>query len=99
MRAREGGLRLGEMEIECLWTHGTLQFMKERIMECSDNYRVFVCRTCGLMSIVNPAKKIYCCKSCKNNTDFAELRLPYSCKLLLQEIQTMSIATRFLTIA
>jgi DNA-directed RNA polymerase beta subunit len=98
-RARSGGLRLGEMEIECLWTHGTLQFLKERIMECSDNYRVFVCRSCGLMAIVNPLKKIYCCRSCKNNIDFAEIRIPYCAKLLLQEIQTMSIATRFLTIA
>lgn len=96
-RARDGGLRLGEMEMECLWTHGTLQFMKERIMECSDNYRVFICKACGMMAIVNPLKNIHCCRSCKNNTNFAEIRIPYAAKLLLQEIQTMSIATRFIT--
>ena len=96
-RAREGGLRLGEMELEVLESYGALQFLKERIMECSDNYRVFVCRKCGLMAIVNPNKKIYRCNSCKNNTDFAEIRIPYCMKLLLQEVQTMSIATRFLT--
>lgn len=85
------------MEIECLWTHGTQQFLKERIMECSDNYRVFACRKCGMMGIVNPQKKIYRCNSCKNNLDFGEIRIPYSAKLLIQEIQTMSIATRFIT--
>lgn len=96
-RARDGGLRLGEMEIECAWAHGTQQFLKERFMECSDNYRVFVCKSCGLMANVNPDKGIYCCKACKNNIDFAEIRIPYACKLLFHEIQTMGIGARFLT--
>lgn len=96
-RARDGGLRMGEMEIECLWSYGTLQFLKERIMECSDNYRIFACKQCGLMAIVNPEKKIYNCKNCKNNTNFAQLRIPYACKLLFQEIQSMNVSTRFLT--
>jgi DNA-directed RNA polymerase beta subunit len=96
-RAREGGLRLGEMELECLWSYGTLQFLKERIMECSDNYRVFTCRQCGLMAIVNPEKGIYNCKNCKNNTNFAQLRVPFALKLLMQEIQSMNISTRFIT--
>jgi DNA-directed RNA polymerase II subunit RPB2 len=96
-RARDGGLRLGEMEIECAWSHGTQQFLKERFMECSDNYRVFVCKNCGLMANVNPDKNIYNCKACKNNTNFAEIRIPYACKLLIHEIQTMGIGARFIT--
>lgn len=86
-----------EMEIECLWSYGVTQFLKERIMECSDNYRVFVCKECGMMAVVNPEKGIYNCKNCKNNTNFAECRVPFSFKLLLQEIQSMCIATKFLT--
>ena len=27
-RARDGGLRLGEMELECLWAHGSMYFLK-----------------------------------------------------------------------
>ncbi|KAG2483893.1 hypothetical protein HYH03_017287 [Edaphochlamys debaryana] len=96
-RARDGGLRLGEMEIECQWSHGMLHFLKERFMECSDNYRVFTCRKCGMFAVCNPDKKIYSCRACKNITSFAEIRIPYACKLLLQEIQTMSIGARFLT--
>lgn len=96
-RARDGGLRLGEMEIECAWAHGTQQFLKERFMECSDNYRVFICKNCGLMANVNPDRNIYMCKACKNNTNFAEIRIPYACKLLFHEIQTMGIGARFLT--
>lgn len=96
-RARDGGLRLGEMEIDCHWAHGMMHFLKERFMECSDNYRVFVCRRCGMMAPVNPERNIHNCKACKNTTHFCELRIPYAAKLLVQEIQSMSIATRFLT--
>ena len=95
-RSRAGGLRLGEMEVECNWAHGMMQFLKERFMECSDNYRVFVCKKCGMMANVNPDCNIYSCKSCKNNLAFSEIRLPYACKLLFQEIQTMGIGTRFM---
>lgn len=96
-RARDGGLRIGEMELECNWAHGIFQFLKERLMECSDNYRVFVCKNCGNMANVNPEKNIYQCRNCKNITRFAELRIPYACKLLFQEIQTMGIGARFNT--
>ena len=96
-RARDGGLRMGEMEIECNWSHGILQFLKERVMECSDNYRVFTCKQCGMMGIVNPERNIHMCRNCNNNTHFAEVRIPYAAKLLLQEVQTMNIATRFIT--
>eukprot|EP00798_Chlamydomonas_sp_ICE-L_P000701 gene701-2131_t len=92
-RARDGGLRLGEMEMECLWAHGTMGFLKERFMECSDNYRVFVCKCCGMMAHANPESNLFYCKSCKNLTEFNELIIPYSSKLLVQEVETMAIAT------
>jgi hypothetical protein len=96
-RARDGGLRLGEMELECLWAHGTISFLKERFMECSDNYRVFVCAKCSMMAVVNPEQGMYSCRHCNNLTDFREVRIPYASKLFLQEVETMAIGTRLLT--
>jgi hypothetical protein len=96
-RSREGGLRLGEMEVECNWAYGVSQFLKERMMECSDNYRVFICKKCGLMANVNPEKNIFVCKACRNTTDFSQVRIPYAMKLLAHEVQTMSIGARFIT--
>lgn len=64
-------------------------------MECSDNYRIFVCVKCGMMATVNPERGIYFCKACKNIVEFAEFRVPYASKLLLQEIETMSIGAKF----
>ena len=96
-RARAGGLRLGEMEVECSWAHGTLQFLKERLMECSDNYRLFICKKCNNSANVNPDKNIYQCHNCDNTTNFAEVRIPYASKLMLQEIQSMCISTKMIT--
>ena len=96
-RARDGGLRLGEMEVECNWGHGTMNFLKERFIDCSDNYRVFTCKKCGNIANVNPGHNIYICNLCNNKTTFSEIRIPFASKLLFQEIQSMGINTKFYT--
>jgi hypothetical protein len=95
-RARSGGLRLGEMERDCFISHGTANFLAERMLHVSDNYRVFVCKKCGLHANVNTDKNIYCCKYCRNNTDIAQVRMPYAFKLLNQELYTMNIMMRYI---
>lgn len=96
-RARDGGLRLGEMEVECIWAHGSMHYLKERLMECSDNYRLFICKRCGIGANVNPESGIYKCHTCTNTSNFYEIRIPYAFKLLVQEIQTMGIGTKFIS--
>ena len=95
-RARDGGLRLGEMEVWCHYAHGMMHFLKERMMDCSDNYRVFVCNKCGMIAVANVERNSFQCNSCKNLTTFSEIRIPYAMKLLTQEIEAMGIATRFI---
>ena len=96
-RARDGGLRCGEMETECMWGHGAMHFLKERFMECSDNYRVFVCKKCNNIANVNPNQNIYICHLCDNKTNFAEVRIPFACKLLLQEVASIGINSKIIT--
>ena len=35
------------------------------------------------------------CKNCNNYSSFTKINIPYSCKLLFQELQCMSIIPRF----
>jgi len=96
-RAREGGLRFGEMERDCVAAHGVSEFTKERLMECSDLFRCWSCQDCGLIAIVNPKEGIWMCKGCGNTTNFSAIEIPYAYKLLLQELETMSITSRIIT--
>jgi len=49
-RSREGGLRLGEMERDCLIGYGASMLLLERLMLSSDAFDVDVCNTCGVMA-------------------------------------------------
>ena len=93
-RVRDGGLRFGEMERDCMIAHGSLQFLKERMLDVSDNFRLFICNICGMTAKVNPDKDVYICSRCNNYTNFSETRIPYACKLLIQELESMFIASR-----
>jgi DNA-directed RNA polymerase II subunit RPB2 len=96
-RAREGGLRFGEMERDAVAAHGVSEFTKERLMECSDLFRCWSCQDCGLIAIVNPREGIWNCRGCGNTTNFSAIEIPYAYKLLLQELETMCISSRIIT--
>ena len=96
-RAREGGLRFGEMERDCVAAHGIAEFTKERFMECSDIFRCWSCQDCGLIAVVNPKEGIWTCRGCGNTTNFSAIEIPYAYKLLLQELETMNITSRIVT--
>jgi DNA-directed RNA polymerase II subunit RPB2 len=95
-RARDGGLRFGEMERDVMIAHGASEFLKERMLEVSDNFEAFLCRKCGLLGTVNQEQNIYVCHACQEPTGFARLRLPYAYKLFLQELESMNISSRLI---
>jgi len=95
-RARDGGLRFGEMERDVMIAHGASTFLKERMMEASDNFEVHVCKGCGLIGVANKARNIWNCTGCGNTTEFSQVRIPYAYKLFLQELESMNISSRIL---
>jgi DNA-directed RNA polymerase II subunit RPB2 len=93
-RARDGGLRVGEMERDCLLTHGAAAFTKERLMDVSDPFTTGICKTCGTLAVMNEEEGIYSCGTCGNKTEFISKTLPYAMKLWVQELEAMHITPR-----
>ena len=96
-RARDGGLRFGEMERDAMISHGASAFLKERLLDVSDNYVVHVCNKCGIMGTSNMEKNTFNCKRCINSVDFSEVRIPYACKLFFHELMSMNVNARMIT--
>ncbi|XP_015178879.1 PREDICTED: DNA-directed RNA polymerase III subunit RPC2 isoform X2 [Polistes dominula] len=87
-RSKEGGLRLGEMERDCLIGYGASMMLVERLMISSDAFDVDICNKCGLMAYSGY------CHSCRSSTCVSTISMPYACKLLFQELQSMNIVPR-----
>ena len=96
-RSRDGGLRFGEMERDAMIAHGASRFTRGRIYDASDKFHVYACKCCGMIAAYNNKLGIHRCRTCDNRVDFDYVELPYACKLLFQELQTMNIAPRLIT--
>jgi len=53
-RKRGGGIRVGEMERDALLAHGTAFLLQDRLLNCSDYSRTWMCRSCGSFLSVQP---------------------------------------------
>ena len=95
-RARDGGLRFGEMERDCMVSHGATRFTKGRLYDASDSFSLHICNKCGSNVCYNNKEHIHICNVCENRTDFKYVEVPYSFKLLQQELLTMNIAPRII---
>ena len=87
----------GVVAHNCMVSHGAARFTRGRLYDASDKYQVHVCRDCGMIAAYNDKMGIHCCRTCDNRTNFAYVEIPYACKLLFQELQTMNIAPRIMT--
>ena len=95
-RSRDGGLRFGEMERDAMIAHGCSSFTKDRLYTSSDAYYIHVCNKCGMIAAFNNEQHIHICNTCENRSDFKYVEIPYSCKLMFQELITMNVAPRII---
>lgn len=90
-RNNGGGLRIGEMETNVLISYGFSAFTKESMMERSDSYNVAISKQSGLIIPTNEKKKIMPIEG------VSRVAIPFACKQLVHELETMSIGTSFKT--
>lgn len=84
-RSRDGGLRFGEMEKDCMLGHGSTRILKEALFDKSDKYFIPMCTECG----TTPNKRDYCTQCGTTNIELKNM--PYATKLLLQELSGMGV--------
>ncbi len=104
-RAREGGFKMGEMEVGNMLAHGACGFLHDRLYTASDAFQIYVCRMCGIPAVGNsgeepdmpiavPAR--FYCRMCGPSGQFVRVRLPFCFWLALQEFEVNNLCTQFI---
>jgi len=93
-RAKEGGLRLGEMEKDTFVAHGASLLLKERFD--SDKTIVPVCESCGIIAIHDQIKEKRYCPICGDGVEISDIEISYAFKLILDEFKSLGIYPKLL---
>jgi DNA-directed RNA polymerase subunit B len=93
-RARQGGLRFGEMERDCLIAHGASMVIKDRLLDESDGIDMYVCAQSGHIAWYDPKRGTYVSPIHGDGAEVYKVQTSYAFKLLLDEMKSLGVAMR-----
>ncbi|MBT4407622.1 MAG: DNA-directed RNA polymerase subunit B [Euryarchaeota archaeon] len=93
-RARQGGLRFGEMERDCLISHGASMVIKDRLLDQSDGEKLLVCSESGHIAWYDWRRRTYVSPVLGPGAEVHEVQTSYAFKLLLDEMKSLGVAMR-----
>jgi len=88
-RAKEGGLRLGEMEKDTFVAHGTSLLLKERFD--ADKTTVPICLKSGLIGYYNAKTRKAVSPLFGEDAELADVEISYAFKLFIDELKSLGI--------
>lgn len=107
-RSKDGGLRIGEMERDCIISHGAAHFLRDRLLYASDHYVAMVCGRCGGLAqgACDDAEAVRAtsmqlgqdtkyCRACRSAEHIHPVEMPYAFKTFTQELQAMHVGVKF----
>jgi DNA-directed RNA polymerase II subunit RPB2 len=94
-RSNNGGLRIGEMERDCLISHGSSVALRD--LFCQNPVTVHICTLCNMPGVYHIEYKTTLCDACQNSTDFVAVEMPKVTRLLFQELRSMNIVPKLIT--
>ncbi|KAK7070087.1 DNA-directed RNA polymerase I subunit RPA2 [Halocaridina rubra] len=102
-RKKGGAIRFGEMERDCLISHGSSYTLQDRLLNCSDTYKEWVCEECNesLSPIVKLPEGSHhirtkpVCSLCGPTATLRQVTMPYAFKYLVAELASIGISTKF----
>jgi len=90
-RAREGGLRVGEMERDTIIGHGAAMVLNERLLDSSDKETVYVSADTGMIAVKDREQRRVYDPATGSEDNIHELEISYAFKLLLDEMMALGI--------
>lgn len=84
-RSREGGLRFGEMERDCVIAHGAAATLDDRFIKCSDEWNVIVCNRC------KDVTSGITCHMCGERNETRRVVMGFATKVMHTRMQSMGV--------
>lgn len=96
-RKRGGGIRMGEMEKDCLYSTGANRMATNKMRMDCDGISIYICRNCrNRATVINDKAKSAVCNYCGPEASVFELPTRFASHLVLSLFEAMGVRIKFI---